>query len=587
MKVGLGQYRSVLVGYVGPLWRQALLLLAFLLAGVGLQLVGPYFLSQFVDVATRGGSFAILTRLAILFLVITVGIQLLSVAEAYVAEDLGLNATNELRADLTEHVLDLDMTFHNSQTPGVLIERIDGDVGRLKNFFSRFAVDLLGNGLLMLGVLVALTWIDWRVSAALTMFTVLTFLVVYVSRDVAVPHFRASREADAELFGFLEERLAGTEDVRASGATAYVMRRFFEQARKVLRTQLKASLIGVSTFSLSVVLFSIGSIIALGGGAILFQRGEVTVGTVFLIFRYTQLLTGPIEVIGRQVQDLQQAGASILRISDLLGTRTRLEDAGTLGLPEGAHAVSFQNVSFHYPVAEGQGQPDWVLRDVSFTLRPGTKLGLLGRTGSGKTTLTRLLLRLYDPTEGAVRLGGVPLPQLRAEAVYKGVGMVTQEIQLFHATVRENLSLFDPNVDDAHMLEVLHEVGLGPWYRSLPEGLDSRLAPGGSDLSAGQAQLLAFVRVFLKDPGLVILDEASSRLDLATERQLGRAIDRLLEGRTGIVIAHRLATVRRVDEIMILDAGRCIELGNRQVLAADPSSHFANLLRTGLEEALA
>lgn len=587
MKVGLGQYRSVLVDYVGPLWRQALLLLAFLLAGVGLQLVSPYLLSQFIDAATSGGSYAVLVRLAVLFLVLTVGVQLLSVAEAYVAEDLGLNATNELRADLTEHVLGLDMTFHNGQTPGALIERIDGDVGRLKNFFSRFAVDLLGNGLLMLGVLVALAWIDLRVGAVLAVFTTLTFVVVYTLRDVAVPHFRASREADAELFGFLEERLAGTEDVRSSGATAYVMRRFFEQARKVLHTQLKASLIGVCTFSLSAVLFSLGSIIALGGGAILFQRGEVTIGTVFLIFRYTQLLTGPIEVIGRQVQDLQQAGASILRISDLLNTKTRLEDAGMLELPEGAPAVSFRNVSFHYPVVEDREQPDWVLRDVSFTLEPGTKLGLLGRTGSGKTTLTRLLLRLYDPTEGAVRLGGVPLPKLRAEAVHKGVGMVTQEIQLFHATVRENLSLFDPGIADAHMLEVLHEVGLGSWYQSLPEGLDSRLAPGGSDLSAGQAQLLAFVRVFLKDPGLVILDEASSRLDPATERQLGRAIDRLLEGRTAIIIAHRLATVQRVDEIMILGGGRCLEFGSRRALAADSSSHFANLLRTGLEEALA
>jgi ATP-binding cassette subfamily B protein len=587
MKVGLGHYRSVLMGYVGPLWRQALFLLAFLLAGVGLQLVSPYLLSQFIDAVSRGGSYAVLVRLAVLFIVLTIGIQLLSVAEAYVAENLGLRATNELRADLTEHVLGLDMTFHNSQTPGVLIERIDGDVGRLKNFFSRFAVDLLGNGFLMLGVLIALTWIDPQVGAALTLFTVLTFVVVYVSRDVAVPHFRASREADAELFGFLEERLAGTEDVRSSGATAYVMRRFFEQARKVLHTQLRASLIGVSTFSLSAVLFSLGSIIALGGGAVLFQRGEITIGTVFLIFRYTQLLTGPIEVIGRQVQDLQQAGASILRIADLLNTETRLVDAGNLALPEGAPSVSFQNVSFHYPIVEDQEQPDWVLRDVSFTLQPGAKLGLLGRTGSGKTTLTRLLLRLYDPTEGSIRLGGVPLPQLRAEAIYKGVGMVTQEIQLFHSTVQENLSLFDPKVDDARMLEVLHEVGLGSWYRSLPEGLDSRLAPGGGDLSAGQAQLLAFVRVFLKDPRLVILDEASSRLDPATERQLGHAIDRLLEGRTAIIIAHRLATVQRVDEIMILDSGHCLEFGNRKVLAADPSSHFSHLLRTGLEEALA
>lgn len=587
MKVGLGQYRSVLLGYLGPLWRQALLLLALLLAGVGLQLVSPYLLSQFIDAAISGGAYPALVRLAALFLVITVGLQLLSVVEAYVAENVGLSATNELRADLTDHVLGLDMTFHNGQTPGALIERIDGDVGRLNNFFSRFAVDLLGNGFLMLGVLFALIWIDWRVGAALTLFTVLTFAVVYVSRDVAVPHFRASREADAELFGFLEERLSGTEDVRSSGATGYVMRRFFERARKVLRTQLKASLIGVSSYSVSAVLFALGSVVALGGGALLFQRDEVTIGTVFLIFRYTQLLTSPIEVIGRQIQDLQQVGASILRISDLLGTASRLVQAGSRTLPAGGIAVSFHNVSFRYPESRDQDKTDWVLDDVSFRLAPGTKLGLLGRTGSGKTTLTRLLLRLYDPVNGTVSLGGVPLLELQAEALQQGIGMVTQEIQLFHATVRENLSLFDPEVDDVHMLNVLHDVGLGPWYRSLPDGLDSLLAPGGSDLSAGQAQLLAFVRVFLKNPGLVILDEASSRLDPATEQQLGRAIDRLLEGRTAIIIAHRLETVQRVDEIMILSGGRCLEFGSRRALAADPTSHFAGLLRTGLDEALA
>ena len=243
MRVGLGQYRSVLVDYMSPLWQKSLLLLVFLLAGAGLQLLSPYLLSQFIDTAVGGGSFAILIRLAIVFLVITISVQLLSVTEAYVAENLGLSATNELRADLAEHVLGLDMTFHNGQTPGALIERIDGDVGQLKNFFSRFAVDLLGNGFLMFGVLVALTLISVWVGMALVVFTLITFFVVYSLRDVAVPHFRASRQADAELFGFLEERLTGTEDVRSNGATAYVMRRFFEQAQKVARTQLRATLI--------------------------------------------------------------------------------------------------------------------------------------------------------------------------------------------------------------------------------------------------------------------------------------------------------------------------------------------------------
>ena len=188
------------------------------------------------------------------------------------------------------------------------------------------------------------------------------------------------------------------------------------------------------------------------------------------------------------------------------------------------------------------GRPPSVLHDVSFALEPGTTLGLLGRTGSGKTTLTRLLFRLYDPTAGEIRLGGRDLRDLRLADLRRHVGMVTQEIQLFHASVRDNLAFFDPTIPDGRILAALDELGLWEWYESLPDGLDTKLA-GGGGLSAGEAQLLAFVRVFLKDPGLIILDEASSRLDPATEQRLTQAMTRLLRGRTAIIIAHRLPTV--------------------------------------------
>jgi ATP-binding cassette subfamily B protein len=213
-------------------------------------------------------------------------------------------------------------------------------------------------------------------------------------------------------------------------------------------------------------------------------------------------------------------------------------------------------------------------------------LGLLGRTGSGKTTFTRLLVRLYDPTTGAIRLGGRDLRDVPLAALPARVGVVTQDVQLFHAPVRDNVTLFDPSVPDERIAALLDELGLGPWLRALPEGLDTRLAPGGGDLSAGQAQLLAFARVFLKDPGLVILDEASARLDPATERLLERAIDRLLAGRTAVVIAHRPASVERVDRIAILEHGRLVEEGPRADLAADPSSRFGQLLQAGLGEVL-
>jgi ATP-binding cassette subfamily B protein len=228
-----------------------------------------------------------------------------------------------------------------------------------------------------------------------------------------------------------------------------------------------------------------------------------------------------------------------------------------------------------------------ILRQLSFRLEAGQVLGVLGRTGIGKSTLAKLLLRLYDPNDGQICFAGRDLRELRLASLRRRVGLVTQEIQLFHASVRDNLSLFDPSMSDARLLEVLDELGLGEWLRRLPNGLDTLLAPGGGGMSAGEAQLLAFARVFLRDPSLVILDEASSRLDPATERRIERAIDRLLMGRTGIVIAHRLATLQRVDQVLILDDRGVREWGSREALTMDTASAFSALLRTGARELLA
>ena len=228
-----------------------------------------------------------------------------------------------------------------------------------------------------------------------------------------------------------------------------------------------------------------------------------------------------------------------------------------------------------------------VLRRIQLRLGAGRVLGILGRTGSGKTTLTRLLFRLYDPTAGAIRLGGVDLRAARLVELRRRVGVVTQEVQLFHATVRDNLTFFDDTVADEHILAVLDRLGLQAWYAALPAGLDTLLAAGTSGgLSAGEAQVLALVRVFLKEPGLVILDEASSRLDPATEQLVEHAVDALLSGRTGIVIAHRLATVLRADDILILENGEIVEYGPQAELRRDPASRFSHLLQVGLDEVL-
>ena len=269
------------------------------------------------------------------------------------------------------------------------------------------------------------------------------------------------------------------------------------------------------------------------------------------------------------------------------------QETGQARLPAGALAVAIEDVSFAYDDAEPEANGEagvagpLVLRHLSLRVEPGRVLGLLGRTGSGKSTLIRLLARLYDPVDGAVALGGVALRDVALADLRHRVGVVSQEVQIFQASVRENLTLFDPRLDDSAIRRALAALDLLDWIDGLPRGLDTPLGAGGIGLSAGEAQLLAFARVFLKDPGLVILDEASSRLDPATERHLERAIDGLVRGRTAIVIAHRLDTLRRVDDVLVLEAGEVVEAGPRERLAADPGSRFAQLLRAGLTEVLA
>jgi len=295
------------------------------------------------------------------------------------------------------------------------------------------------------------------------------------------------------------------------------------------------------------------------------------------------MLQWPLNQLARQMRDMQSASGSIERVQELFATTPKVQEpdpARAQALPSGALSLCFSGVDFAY---EDDGL---VLKDLTWKLESRDVVGVLGRTGSGKTTITRLLCRLYDPLRGEVRMGGLRLPDVPIASLRYRVGMVTQDVQLFQATVRDNLTMFDDRISDERILAAVDELRLDQWLQDLPEGLDTELGTTTTGLSAGESQLLAFARVFLRDPGLVILDEASSRLDPLTERLMERAIDRLFQDRTAVIVAHRLATVQRATKIMILEDGRIAEFGERLALAADPTSRFSQLLRTGLEGVL-
>ncbi len=563
--------------------RAAFVLLAVLIcSGIGLQLLNPQILRSVIDQALAGRVGSGLILAAVVFIAVALVQQGFGVLAAWVGENLAWRATNELRADLAAHCLSLDMRYHNDTTPGELIQRIDGDVAEFSNFFSQLVVRILANILLMTGILVVLFFENAMVGLIFTVFAAITIGCMALVRNLAVEPERQLREVNTELSGFLEERLAGTEDIRSSGAVAFVINGLSDIHRRALVYWRKAGTMHFWVRMIAGVVLTFGFAAAFVAGYLLYRRGLMTAGTVFLVVYYVVMLSRPVRELSQQVDSLQSVGASVQRIRELRAVRPVILDGQSGPLPAArALGLEFRGVSFAYKTDEP------VLQRVSFRVPCGEILGILGRTGSGKTTVARLVLRLYDPAAGCILLDGMPLAGARLSDIRSRVALVTQDVQLFQGTVRENITLFDRDMPDERILAAIHQLELTSWLASLPRGLDTKLETAGRGLSAGQAQLLAFTRVFLRDPGLVVLDEASSRLDPATEGLIERAVDKLLQGRTALVIAHRLGTVGRADDILILEEGTVAEYGKRTSLAADPGSRFSGLMKTGMEEMLA
>ncbi|MDQ6419469.1 ABC transporter ATP-binding protein [Paenibacillus sp. LHD-117] len=574
---GWNTYYDMLSKYLFP-HKGALIALTLLLFGlIGLQLANPQVIRFFIDTAGSDEPLETLMYAALLFIGFSIAQQIIAVVSTYASENLAWRTTNKLRGDLAEHCLKLDMTFHKSNTSGSLIERVDGDVNALANFFSSFIIHLGGNLLLMAGIIILLFHENVWIGAGMLLFVAFAIVIVQHIRKYAAPVWRDWRQVNAEYYGFVGEHLEGTEDTRANGASGYVMGRFYGLLRRMLPLRRKAFLGFASMWITTVIVFALGNAMAFAISAFLWKSGAITIGTVYLIFFYTELLAKPIEKIRTQIEDLQKADASLHRIRELLSMKPSVQDGPGAKLAEGPLAVSFRGMTFGYDDSP-------TIKRLNLELKPGEVLGLLGRTGSGKTTIARLLLRFYDPQQGEIALNGIDIRSLKLAELRNAVALVTQNIEILQGTVRDNLTFYDEAITDGAIHDVLEELGLGDWLRSLKDGLDTPLDSGGGSLSAGEAQLLAFARVFLQNPGLVILDEASSRLDPLTEQRLEKAVDRLLRERTCIIIAHRLSTIQRADRIAIMEHGVLAESGEREKLAGDPSSRFSRMLAVGLEE---
>jgi ATP-binding cassette subfamily B protein len=536
-----------------------------------LRLSTPVLLGRFVDGAV-GDPLSSLTRIAVLYIVAAVIAEGLQLLVTWASVKLSWRAGNRLREQLAQHALRLELGWHARHSPGQLIERIDGDVEALAIFFANLVL-FVGNAMLVVGMVVVAFAIDVWAGVAMIVIVAVGLVLLVTQRVAAVPAREAEREANAILYGDLEERLGGLEDLRANGAGEYAVHRLHVNSARTWSAARHASWKGDSAYASSAVAFGIGSAATLGLGYLLHRNGVITLGAVLSLYRFSDMLRAPLERIAEQMKEFQKAVAGARRASVLLATEPAVPDGPRDDLPAGPLTVELDDVSFSYH----RGSP--VLRHLDLRLEPGRHVGVIGRTGSGKTTIGRLVLRFWDVEEGAIRLGGIDVRELQLAALRSRIAIVTQDVELFNASLRDNLTLFGArSVTDDRLLAVLDDVGLASWVASLPAGLDSHLA-GSGGLSAGEGQLLAFARAFLADPDVVVLDEASSRLDPLTEARIASATHALLAGRSALIIAHRLATLDEVDQILVLDDGVVVEHGDRIELAADPTSRYARLLR--------
>ncbi len=587
---------KLLVKYVSQFKNKTVFLLVGILVDIILRIFNPRLIQAYIDIILEDeytttrliewfigiipDEYNILTGLAIAYVVLFSAQYLIGVASVYVSQDLAWATTNKLRYDLTEHCLYLDMSFHNKYKPGEMIERVDGDVSSLANFFSSFSLRLISSFFMVVGVLISLYLEHWIFGVTFTCFVLISSIAIYYARNFSVTAFKKVRQKSAEVYGHIEEILKGKEDIKGTGGEKFVMNTYYQKAEELVNFNFKAEkrrlvfiLILWNFLALMTTLVFVPSIPLL-------NRGEITLGTIFLILLYSEMLYWPILQITRQMQNFQEAGGSIKRINELFGYTSKLIDKGEKDFPKHNASISISNVQFQYKKDEP------VLKHITLGIENKEKIGLVGSTGCGKTTLSRMIFRLYDPDAGQILINNtdirdIPLKELRGNIAY-----ITQNVQLFNATVRDNITFFNQEVTDEKILSVIEKLKLQPWLERLKQGLDTELNAGKEGLSAGEAQLLALTRAFLKDPSIVIMDEASSRIDPATERMLESAIDHLLKDRTAIIIAHRLETLDKVDAIALLAEGQIIEYGKREDLERDRNSKYYRLKEKGLEEVM-
>jgi ABC-type multidrug transport system fused ATPase/permease subunit len=527
----------------------------------------PLIIGYAIDEGLVAGSLKVIYAMVAVYVLVNLVTWVFSYVQTIGMGWIGQHMILDIRNALFGHLQSLSLQFYSEQKAGWIISRLTNDIENFNTLLNDGVQNLVKNGLTLIGVFIAIFFVDWHL--ALATISILPVMVVgtNVFRRESWKAYRAAREAVAEVAAHLQENVSGMRVVQAFTGEKKSSGRFDERNRSYRRANARATLLSAVYFPGVELLGSVGLGVVLLYGGFRVVNGEMSVGELVAFIGLLNMFFQPIQQLSQLYSDLQSTLASLEKVFAVLDTESdRADSPDAKNLRNLNGDVEFDRVSFAY------GE-DVVLDDVSFRIKPGETLAIVGETGAGKSTVVKLLSRFHDPTEGEVRVDGQDLRAVRGSSLRRYMGVVLQDTFLFTGTIKDNIRYGRPDATDEEIIAATRTVGADDFIRRFPEGYKTQVRERGGRLSVGERQLVAFARALLTNPKLLVLDEATSSVDLTTEARIEAALDRLLAGRTSIVIAHRLSTVRRADRILVMGEGRVVEEGTHEELLSRPSAY--------------
>jgi ABC-type multidrug transport system fused ATPase/permease subunit len=557
--------------FARPYTRRAIVAAFTLLVATGASVAGPLAAKEVIDRGIRTGDYNRVVLWVAVFLVIVLAGWIATAAQSYLTSWVGERVLADIRVAVFAHVQRLDLGFFERTPAGVVISRLTNDVEAMNSMVTDGPTTLLQNTLTLIGSAVVLLLLDWRLAlATLSVFPAMA-IGTAIFRRYSARAYRRTRERMGDVTASLQEDISGVRVVQAFRREDANYRSFIAVNDRYRYANVQTVNAASIYFPFVSLLSAVATAVVLGYGGLLVFDGQLSPGALFAFIGLLSNFFDPVQQLSQFYQTMLAAMAALEKIVEVLETEPAMADApGARELPQIAGKVEFADVQFAYSATSAE-----VLHGVSFAAEPGQTVALVGHTGAGKSTVVKLLARFYDPTSGRVLIDGTDVRDVAARSLRSQLGIVPQESFLFSGSVRSNIAFGRPEASDEEVVAAAEAVGADAFIRELPDGYDTEIQERGARLSIGQRQLIAFARALLADPRILILDEATSSVDIPTEARIEQALETLLHGRTAFVVAHRLSTIRRADVIVVLEHGRVIEAGTHRQLIERRGRYYA------------